>query len=51
MVVVDIHHSAKEKMGGVPLFNAVVLDKKGNPIGMVTTDDYGNSVFSEGIKK
>ena len=43
----QIHEASVTKEGGVQLFESIVLDAKGQPLGKCKTDEYGKSYFSE----
>ena len=46
-----IHQSAVEKCGGVEFFRMIVIDVRGQPLGEVRLDKYGNTEFVEIGKK
>lgn len=43
----QIHEASVSKEGGVPLFESIVLDVKGQPLGKCQLDEYGKSYFTE----
>ena len=44
---IDNHEKNVSANGGCEFFSLVVKDAKGNPIGTVENDEYGNSCFKE----